>query len=242
MIYYVPQLRPVVTGTSGLLARLFGKRGEAEAPPAERLGGVPWGLPSELWPRCAECGGSQSLIAQFRHHAERLSLGGDGRMLFVFQCNHDPGMCETWDQDSGANAAFIVEPDALGQAETTVPADAPPPDPAMLVTGWEAQEDGLTPEQSAAFFSEAGMETLDDDVLDQERHDGTQLLGVPCWIQSPDEAPRGWRFLGQIGSYYLSEDNYLDAHNFGDGGIAYLFAAEAPEGGIPQVKMFWQCG
>lgn len=243
MRYFVPQLRPVVTGaSSGLLSRLFGKRGEAEAPPVERLGGVPFGLPSDYWPPCADCGKSQSLIAQFAHHPERLPLGRDGRMLFVFQCNHDPGMCETWDQNSGANAAFVLEPEALNGGESALPADAPPSDPAMLVTGWDAQDDGLTAEQAAAFFSEAGMATLDDDLLDQERYDRTQLLGVPCWIQSPDEAPQGWRFLGQIGSYYLSEDNYLDAHNFGDGGIAYLFATDSADGDVPQVKMFWQCG
>lgn len=241
MRFYTPVLRPGVRARSPeLLARLFGgATGEAE--PAERFGGVPHGLAAADWPYCGECGRSLSLIAQLAHHEDRLPLGRAGRMLFAFQCNHEPGTCETWDQDSGANAAFVVEPEAIGDRDTPTPLDAPPPDPVAFVTGWTQEEDGLTAEEASAFFSDETIAALGEDLIDEERHGGTHLGGIPCWIQSADEAPRGWRFLGQIADGHEFEEEIVPGHNFGDMGIAYLFAQDQEEG-VPKVKMFWQCG
>src|SRR4051812_31638522 len=109
MKYFVPDIRLIDVPVAdeppppGWIGRLLGKRAEpvatvrspegARAP--ERLGGVPWGLPARLWPRCSQCGKSLSLLAQFDHHSERLDLGRPGRRLFVFHCAHKPGSCGT---------------------------------------------------------------------------------------------------------------------------------------------------
>jgi hypothetical protein len=45
----------------------------------EKLGGTPVGLPPDKWPACKCCGKPQGFLAQFAHHAERLSLGREGR-------------------------------------------------------------------------------------------------------------------------------------------------------------------
>ena len=53
-----------------------------------KIGGIPWGLPANKWPKCEECQKSQTLIAQFLHHPIVLNLGREGRCLYVFMCEH----------------------------------------------------------------------------------------------------------------------------------------------------------
>jgi hypothetical protein len=110
------------------------------------------------------------------------------------------------------------------------------------------------------FFCWEKLSQLPEEVIDRATW-STRLGGVPCWIQSPDEAPKdSWRFIGQLDSTYsflfaptirvdgITEDaehyegrsHYCLGPNFGDGGIAYLFirnVAATPEGWF-----FWQCG
>lgn len=96
-----------------------------QAVPEDKFGGLPWGLESNLWPKCSNCGKSQSLLAQLLHDPVRLDLGREGRVLCVFQCNHDPGMCSTWEGGSGANASFVVEPEQLARGFAKLPPDTP---------------------------------------------------------------------------------------------------------------------
>ena len=96
-----------------------------QSSPHDKLGGIPWGLPPDRWPICSGCGGSQSLLAQFFHHPVHLDLGRSGRVLSVFQCNHDPGMCLTWEGGSGANACFVTELEDLTNELTPLPSDLP---------------------------------------------------------------------------------------------------------------------
>ncbi|HWA90437.1 MAG TPA: hypothetical protein VG889_10400 [Rhizomicrobium sp.] len=167
MRHFVPALKP--EPQPPLLARVFG-RGERAT---DRLGGVPVGLPTSRWPKCAECGKSQSLLAQFRHQPGRLDLGRDGRMLFAFQCNHDTGLCSTWELDAGANACFAIEPEELTRGPTPAPADNPPADDTLVVEAWIAKD------------GDGGGET--------------RLGGLPCWLQNENEGPgEGWRFVGQL--------------------------------------------
>lgn len=95
MKYFVPNLES---------AKTFNSQNAFQ----EKLGGLPFGLPTELYPICKGCGNPMSLLAQFIHNEERLNLGKEGRILFVFQCN-DEGSCFVWDADSGANSCFIME-------------------------------------------------------------------------------------------------------------------------------------
>ena len=219
--------------------------------PRDKLGGLPWGLRPEMWPLCRECGKSQSLLAQFVHDAVRLDLGRPGRMLNVFQCNHDPGMCSTWEGGSGANACFVVEPEDLIAGLTAQPADSPSIELEAYISDWERRDDDISPEE------------LPDAPPMLPKHQpttSTRLGGIPFWIQNPDEAPKGgWRFLGQLDSTYSfirapamahpevrpdsenweGRSHYAQGPNFGDGGIAYLFLRH--EEPLSQGWFFWQC-
>lgn len=222
----------------------------------EKLGGAPQGLPASSWPKCSECGKSQSLLAQFEHHPERLDLGRKGRVIFVFQCNHDPGMCSTWEALSGANACFVVEPEDLTDAETPVPSDAPPQDREVRIIEWHQRDDGLASELASNFRNdEAHMR------LAEETHAkitwGTRLGGFPKWIQSADEAPKGWAFVGQLDSSYsfLSppKGDYSWVKSDPDGFEGRTHVAEGPNfgfglgyillrrgSGVPEGCFFWQ--
>lgn len=245
MRYFVPDIR---------LAQELPAQSRFE----DKLGGLPWGLPAKMWPICKDCGKSQSLLAQFEHSPERMDLGRTGRVLNVFQCNHDPGMCSTWEGGSGANACFVLEPEDLTASLTAAPSDDPPLEREARVVQWIERDDGIGPLETSAYFS--GEKYF---AMDHSQHEkatmSTRLGGVPFWIQSPDEAPAGeWQFIGQLDSSYsfitppqtaslIPEDqerwegrtHVLDGPNFGDGGIAYLFVRgqrTKPEGWF-----FWQC-
>ena len=227
--------------------------------PEDKLGGLPWGIAPKLWPICRECGKSQSLLAQFLHHPERLDLGRSGRVLSVFQCNHDPGMCATWEGGSGANACFVTEPEELLPGLATLPSDAPLIEPEARIVEWIERDDGITEVEASKFLSSAfyGMDKSEISKVSWS----TRLGGVPCWVQGSDETPQGnWQFVGQLDSTYsfivpplletpgVVEDarhwegrsHYCEGPNFGAGGIAYLFirlTSSKPEGWF-----FWQCG
>jgi len=232
----------------------------AETNVQDKFGGIPWGLSRNKWPTCRDCGRSQSLLAQLTHDSQRLDLGRGGRVLFVFQCNHDPGMCETWDANSGANACFVVESENLGDTLSALPNDTPLVENEVRVRTWIERDDGLPDSLISAFYSSRGLNALSDDIR-RRVTSGTRLGGVPLWIQSPEEAPRAdWQFVGQLDSGYsflspprgrhawVSEDrnrwegrtHFGQGPNFGDGGIAYLFLRRGA--GAPDGRVFWQCG
>lgn len=246
MRYFVPDIRAETPEEApGFFRKLFGTKppsaSSGPVSPTERLGGVPFGLPSDKWPTCKECGKSQSLLAQFNHDPERLDLGRAGRVLFVFQCSHDPGMCSNWKAFSGANACFVVEPESLTGAQTALPIDAPPIDPQALIAGWQDKDDGLAPEIAAKCFRDESLSEIDEDILEKITPI-TRLGSVPAWVQSADEAPRpGWRFVGQLDSTYrfLSPPREQSGPNFGDAGTAFLFLKEDTD--PPEGCMFWQC-
>jgi hypothetical protein len=222
---------------------------ESRFAPLERLGGQPWGLTGVMWPQCSHHQKPQSLLAQLAHHPERLDLGGEGRMLFVFQCNHEPGLCASWRAGSGCNARFVLLPSELSGTPYDVPPDAPAPhDRAVVITGWEEHDDDIPSKLAPKFLKSAAFYALPEPLLSKIT-DGTRLGGAPFWIQSPDEALKhAFRFVGQLGSSYRflkppnspSPDNYKRwGPNFGGDGIGYIFLREGPE--RPQGVFFWQC-
>ena len=231
----------------------------AQSSPQDKLGGLPWGLPPCLWPICQDCGKSQSLLAQFVHDPVHLDLGRSGRVLSVFQCNHDPGMCSTWEGGSGANACFVTEPEDLIAGLTPLPFDSPLVEREARIVEWLDRDDGITDARAVHFFSETEFSPLPESEIVKVTT-STKLGGVPFWIQSPDEAPQGgWRFIGQLDSTYSflhapaisvsgvvqdpeqweGRSHYCQGPNFGDGGIAYLFLRNTPTG--PEGWFFWQC-
>ncbi|MCI0685401.1 MAG: hypothetical protein L0Y71_25150 [Gemmataceae bacterium] len=212
----------------------------------DQFGGLPWGLPPERWPLCASCGGPQSLLAQLRHHRERLDLGNEGRVLFVFACNDDSSRCPTRDRNSGASCCLVAEQGELAQGCTLPPLAQAFPQrrldrwlgeqvhPAWRVVRWYEREDGI-PESYPGSF---GLNPDVPDGYDEKEYEGywsevsqqTRLGGVPFWIQRPEPPPES-RFVGQIDS------NCCQA--FGDNGIGYIFLsgpASAPRGWF-----LWQC-
>jgi len=232
----------------------------AQSSVQDKLGGLPWGLRPEAWPKCCDCGKSQSLLAQFVHHSDRLNLGRDGRVLSIFQCNHDPGMCSTWEGGSGANACFVTEPEELTGAPSAWPADAPPIEREARILEWRVKDDGLSENDRSEFFDDSSYLDLPKETR-AKVSDTTRLGGAPLWIQGAGEAPQdGWRFIGQLDSTYsffreptvnvpgVTEDkeawngrsHYCEGPNFGDGGIAYLFLRAKV--GVPEGWFFWQCG
>lgn len=226
----------------------------------DKLGGVPWGLPPSRWPRCSKCGRSQSLLAQFAHQRDRLDLNREGRVLFVFQCNHEPGMCSTWEGGSGANACFVLEPDDMIEGLSPLPPDSPSSEREARILGWLKKDDGITPAQAAAFFEDSEFMKLPDEVF-LRAAEVTRLGSVPSWIQSADEGPKdGWRFVGQLDSFYsfftppktrgdgvnpdpqrrAGRTHICQGPNFGDCGIGYVFLRTNKT--VPECWFFWQCG
>ncbi len=64
-----------------------------------QLGGDPL-VPAGLqWPSCVSCDGAMTHMVQ---------LGVDDRLLTMFQCENNPGMCSDWEPFAGGNAAVLV--------------------------------------------------------------------------------------------------------------------------------------
>jgi hypothetical protein len=103
----------------------------------DKLGGLPFGLPSDRWPACAVCGRPQNYIGQF-HSSDIVDLGRQGRVAFLFQCPDGP-MCESWDRYSGANAAVIVDEADTAHWPTAAPTGVEI-EPEGIITAWEATE------------------------------------------------------------------------------------------------------
>src|SRR5262249_28878341 len=82
------------------------------------FGGLPVGLPEEKWPVCSECETPLSFLFQMQHHPERLPLGKEGRILYLFQCENG-GECSTWELEGGCNQVLILEPEEI--TATTAP-------------------------------------------------------------------------------------------------------------------------
>lgn len=187
MKYWVPDLRP---------ATLLPPQTVSE----DKLGGLPWGLPPERWPRCADCGEPLTQLAQLHHHPERLNLGREGRVLWVFQCEGPDG-CPTWEEGAGANACFLLDPDEMRPGPTPWPhfeTEYPPVAPEVRVIGWLEREDGLPESARDAPYEGENYWGYDPELQDKVAS-GTRLGSVPHWVQSADEAPKGgWRFVCQL--------------------------------------------
>lgn len=180
--------------------RLFRPMFELASPDAEpwagdKFGGLPTGITQATWPACGDCGQLMSFIGQLGHDETRLDLGATDRVLMLWQCEHDPGMCETWSSESGANAAIVVSAEHSG-------ALAPTSDvmiyPEAVVVGWLEEDDGVPADLRAAYFDETLHIALGDEWWGRGGFE-TRLGGVPAWIQSADEAPGSpWQFIGQV--------------------------------------------
>jgi uncharacterized protein YwqG len=203
----------------------------------EKLGGLPFGLPIEMYPICKECGNLMTFLAQFIHEKDRLDLGREGRILFIFQCDSEE-ICESWNADSGANACFITELEILTGKEINPSELNTPSARENLIEGWIEHNDGVSDEESGFFFDTQKYDEIDFNqfvkLLDKTKS-YTKLGSVPYWIQYPEPPAGNWRFVGQLDSN--------NGFQFGDMGIGYIFIekTENPEK-LPKGKFLWQCG
>lgn len=179
-------------------------------------------------------------------------------MLSVFQCNHDPGMCSTWEHGSGANACLITEPEDMVNGLSGLPSDNPPVELEVRIGDWLERDDGISTEDVKRYFDAEEFWQLPEADAAKPTW-STRLGGVPRWMQSPEEAPSGnWTFVGQLDGTYsffqrpvsgsdvsVVEDihqfegrtHYCEGPNFG-GGIAYIFLRNISS--KPEGAFFWQ--
>ena len=189
----------------------------AEGAAVSRIGGRPVAPAGTAWPKCGGCSGPMQFLAQIRF-AETGLAGLPDRLLLVFMCQNDPGMCEDWSADSGDNCALIVPP--------TGALLAPPP---TGVTRLKAV-DGVR------FQPFPAGQDYPDALGTQDRVLG-QAGDTPAWIQA-DETPSctcgaRMRFVLQL------EDNGGGGINFGDAGAGYAFVCDKCQ---DKAKFLWQCG
>jgi hypothetical protein len=205
----------------------------------DKFGGLPWGLPSDRWPVCVACGQPQSLLAQLRHHPDRLDLGRAGRVLHVFQCADWANTgCNPFKWGAGASACFVLEPEELGAGLT-------PPrgligkadDPwawhghiAARVASWLEGEDSLPADQHDAYFDRKRWWKVPYEVRDAI-DPGAKLGGIPHWgnVGPSDHLPRPWRLAVQM----------VDDHFF-SGPAPEDFLQMTDESGQPLTRSVWE--
>lgn len=227
MKYFVPNLEPTEELNSQITFQ-------------EKLGGLPFGLPAEMYPICKGCGNPMIFLAQFVHDKNRLDLGKDRRILYIFVC--DEGIdydspCESWDANSGANACFVLESENLADGETKSPESKTPVLRKTLITRWTEFDDEITEEESRYFLESQKYDEIvftEFGKLLNKTKDYTKLGGLPYWIQYPEIPDRNYKFVGQLDS-----DNGFE---FGDIGIGYIFIEKVENSEqLPKGKLLWQC-
>ena len=133
-----------------------------------------------------------TLVLQWFHDHRRLDLGKRGRSVLVFQC--PGGSCPTWDAESGANRAFVLEP-SVGPDGLSGPEECGA-DPEFRILRWTEHEDGIPEEMEPAFFDDTSELP---ESLSERAAPGTRVGSVPRWHGGAEDGPgAGWRFLGQV--------------------------------------------
>ncbi len=174
------------------------------------------------WPVCAACGGPMCHLGQVPHPVHA------GRRILLFQCGNEPGCCEDWEAERGANLAVVIPTDLA-----LLPLQAPSAGLTALQGRWSGH---LRPSDAETY----------DQAMSQVRAEGLpgrsvlgQLGGEPDWIQD-DETPQcpacgqAMRLAAQL----EEGPDYRTAMNFG-GGCAYVFACDCP---AATARFLWQCG
>jgi hypothetical protein len=203
------------------------------APPAAseiatRFGGHPL-VPSTIpfaWPTCRTCQGFMQFLAQLLVPGE---AGVPDRLLLLFMCQNDPGACNEWEPDGGAN---LVQVHTLPQSFSAM---SPPPDSGPTL---RASVNGAIVDTTSAADYDSARDRWPSEHGKGPREVLGQLAGAPSWLQG-DETPvcaacqDRMRFVAQL----EEGPDHKTAMNFG-GGCAYVFdcSCSAATG-----KLLWQC-
>jgi hypothetical protein len=169
-----------------------------------KVGGVPWGMPAELWPMC--CGHPQKLFAQLVHEPPMLDLGEDGAVLHLFQCADCLGV----DGAEGC-AAFLVPRARMGKGLVTTPdydhdgGLGGRLNGELWVTGWTPFDDGIDASRLPEFYDEPKLWKLQEEFDYIDWFDGphmTRAGGAPRWTGNGPQSvpPKPYEFLMQIDS------------------------------------------
>jgi hypothetical protein len=187
-----------------------------------RFGGRP-SVPTTgfAWPSCRYCRSNMQFLGQLR-------LADPDRLILLFMCQNDPGLCGEWEADGGANAASVV------LSHDVAPAVAPAEGNALRETQYGAKTVNFeSPEYESAraeWSQSSGRRQRD--VLGQ-------LGGEPSWLQA-DETP-SCNACGEQMAFVAQLEPGPDADtemNFGGGGCAYVFECGCSG---RSAKMLWQC-
>ncbi|WP_223851443.1 hypothetical protein [Cupriavidus pauculus] len=155
--------------------------------------------------------------------------GDATRLVLIFMCQNDPGLCEEWDANAGGNHATVM----TIEGEMRL-ADAPPTGVVQLDTVYGARVEVL----EAADYDSARQRWQDTNP-NQQRQILGQIEGQPLWLQA-DESPvcdacgDAMSFLAQL----EEGPDYRTSMNFGGGGCAYVFRCHCSRQGA---KLLWQC-
>jgi hypothetical protein len=190
------------------------------------IGGVPYAPAGTKWPTCRQCEKPMQFLAQLPLDGADSSLKqARGKVLMLFQCQNDPGMCDEWDANSGGNAALLTAAD--GRESMVVP----PGEtllPAVSRVKYLPYDDSVQVESDDDNFCAA----LDD----HSSKTLGKLGGRPLWIQG-EETPqcncgKTMLFVAQL------ESAGGGGINFGDAGVGYAFVCTECD----SAKFLWQCG
>lgn len=199
-----------------------------------KLGGLPWGLPANMWPRCRECSMPMALLAQLPHQDLALDCGDPRWVLHLFQCV--TAGCGTWSYDEGCNAAFMLPLEAVGNGLTR------PPEAAverrvyarvtgstavehamhgeLWLTGWHEHQDAIPQHMSSAYSDPDSFRALPDEFQFPygfgDRY-FTKTGGVPYWTANGPEKvpPRPFEYLMQIDTFISIQGRLPDPSAIG---------------------------
>ena len=160
------------------------------------IGGTPDITDSDI-PKCRECNSTMKHVftLDLENHPDE-DLREAGKAIQVFQCQNDPGMCDDWDAESGANAAYVREK-------------------SIAISG--RSDEGLLLKEDMSIEDEGQFIKL----LESDAKCIGKMGGDPMWIQG-DETPacdcgNPMRFVAQV------DERACDDFNFGGAGCSYSY-------------------
>lgn len=183
------------------------------------FGGLPLAEPDTdfVWPHCRVCRGPMQFLGRVE-----TELGTEQ----IFMCQNDPGVCEEWSSEDGANAVLV--------SRLSKPVQVAPPGEGVSVRS--CHHGAQIVEVEADDYEQARDQWLKATGSNYQQILG-QLYGSSFWLQA-DETPscdhcaQPMRLVAQ-----LEEGPDLDSTmNFGSG-CAYLFDCAC----VGSAKFLWQC-
>jgi hypothetical protein len=142
---------------------------------------------------------------QLYHHQDRVNLGGEGRVLFAFQCadwNASGFACEPYSFESGSTSCFVLEERELtsGLSNPQVPGKI---HDECRVAEWIECDDHFDESHANNFRVEGNWMKLDKS--QGQPYWGTKTGSIPFSIIAPLRLPFSpeteWRFIAQASEY-----------------------------------------